>query len=154
MKSLALFLLFCLGTLFQLDGQVPDSVKYRSLRPHEFYDTYLKTDSAVLLDVREYFEFRKSRLKDAVNIPSSRNIELAADSLDKNTSYFLYCYSGGRSSKAAKILYNKGFRKVYNLEGGITAWRKDRMPVIKGAGRRAEDKGQRAKGRGQNRVTP
>jgi phage shock protein E len=146
MKSLSFFLLFCMGTLFQLDGQVPDSVKYMSLRPHDYYDKYLKTDSAVLLDVREFFEFRKSRLKDAVNIPSSGNIELAADSLDKNTSFFLYCYSGGRSSKAARIFYEKGFRKVYNLEGGITAWKKEKMPVVKGRERRA-------KGRGQNRVT-
>jgi len=146
MKFLSFFLLFYMGTLLQLEGQNPDSVKYKSLKPHDFYDRYLKTDSAVLLDVREFFEFRKSRIKDAVNIPSSGNIELAADSLDKNASYFLYCYSGGRSSKAARIFYDNGFRKVYNLEGGITAWKKEKMPVVKGTGRRA-------KGRGQNRET-
>jgi rhodanese-related sulfurtransferase len=29
-------------------------------------------------------------------------------------------------------LYDQGFRKLYNLEGGIAAWRKEKMPVAKG----------------------
>ena len=30
------------------------------------------------------------------------------------------------------MFYDKGFRKVYNLEGGIVAWRKDGMPTVRG----------------------
>jgi rhodanese-related sulfurtransferase len=45
---------------------------------------------------------------------------------------FLYCTSGFRSSKTAEKLYDKGFRKLYNLKGGITAWRKDGIPIVKG----------------------
>jgi rhodanese-related sulfurtransferase len=60
---------------------------------------------------------------------------------------FLYCTSGFRSSKTAEKLYNKGFFNIYNLEGGITAWRKEGMPVQKGKARRAEGKGRKVKNR-------
>ncbi|MCX6254571.1 MAG: rhodanese-like domain-containing protein [Bacteroidia bacterium] len=112
-----------------LTGQVPDSVKFISLRPNEFYQAYLKEDKAIFIDVREFFEFRKARLKGAVNIPSSGNLEMAADTIDKQSALFCYCASGYRSKKVARYFYDKGFCKVYSLEGGIMAWKKDGMPV-------------------------
>ncbi len=36
MKFLSFFLLFYIGTLLQLEGQIPDSVKYKSLKPSRF----------------------------------------------------------------------------------------------------------------------
>ncbi len=125
-----LFVLFI--THNNLSGQIPDSLKFKSLRPYDFHLQFLKDDSALLIDVREYFEFRKSRIKDALFLPSSEGYDSAADTLDKNCSLFFYCYSGGRSKKAALFFYDKGFRKLYSLEGGIVAWKKDRLPVVKG----------------------
>jgi rhodanese-related sulfurtransferase len=121
-----------MASLLQLEGQVPDSVKYKSLAPHDFHLRYLRTDSSVLIDVREPFEFKGNRIKGAINIPASGNFDTAADTLNKNLTLFLYCTSGFRSSNTAKKLYDKGFRKLYSLKGGITAWRKDGMPVQKG----------------------
>jgi rhodanese-related sulfurtransferase len=141
MKFLSFFLLFYVGTLLQLEGQVPDSVKYKSLDPYDFHLTYLQTDSSVLIDVREPFEYKGKRIRGSVNIPASGNLDTAADTLNKNLALFLYCTSGFRSSRAADKLYDKGFHKLYNLEGGITAWRKDRMPVVKGSGRRTQGSG-------------
>lgn len=132
MKFLSFFLLFYIGTLLQLEGQVPDSVKYQSLGPRDFQTLYLKTDSSILIDVREPFEFKGNRIKGAINIPASGNLDNVTDTLNKEFNLFLYCTSGFRSSNAAEKLYDKGFQKIYNLEGGITAWRKNRMPVVKG----------------------
>jgi thioredoxin 1 len=130
---------FVFGLVFLLvvsivpsNGQVPDSVKYQSLKPKDFQEHYLKTDSSILIDVREPFEFKKNRIRNAINIPASGNLEKAADTLNKNFTIFLYCTSGFRSSNAAKKLYEKGFRKLCNLEGGMMAWRKDGLPVVKG----------------------
>jgi rhodanese-related sulfurtransferase len=82
--------------------------------------------------VREPFEFKGNRIKGAINIPASGNLDKAADTINKKLTLFLYCTSGFRSSNTAEKLYDKGFRKLYNLKGGITAWRKDEMPVQKG----------------------
>ena len=126
-----LVFVFITGIL-PLAGQITDSVKYQSLKPNDFSLRHLKTDSSILIDVREPFEFNGRRIKGAINIPASGNLDKAADTLNKDLSLFLYCTSGYRSSNAAVKLYNKGFRKLYSLEGGIAAWRKDRMPVVKG----------------------
>jgi thioredoxin 1 len=112
--------------------EVPDSVMFRSLLPKEFHLQLIKEDTALLIDVREFFEYRGKRLSGAINMPSSGNLDLAADTINKETSLFLYCYSGTRSERVARLFYKKGFRKLYSLEGGIMRWRKEKMPVAKG----------------------
>jgi thioredoxin 1 len=112
-------------------GQIPDSLKYKSLYPTDFQNAYRTADNKILIDVREFFEYRKSRLDGAVNIPSSGNLEVAADTLNKESSLFLYCTSGFRSKRVAKYFYDKGFLKLYSLDGGIVAWRKEGFPVTK-----------------------
>ncbi len=132
MKFLSGLIFFFIAGILPLAGQTPDSVKYQSLKPNDFRQRYNKTDSSILIDVREPFEFKGNRIKGAINIPASGNLEKAADSLNKEFSLFIYCTSGFRSSNAAQKLYDKGFRKLYNLEGGMVAWRKDGLPVVKG----------------------
>jgi len=134
-----LFLLIVLPR--SLNGQIPDSIKYQSLEPHDFQLQYLMTDSSILIDVREPFEFKGNRISNALNIPSSGNLERVADTLKREYSYFLYCTGGYRSSRVAATLYSKGFRKLFNLEGGIVGWKKKGMPVVKGKGRRAKGAG-------------
>jgi rhodanese-related sulfurtransferase len=42
--------------------------------------------------------------------------------LKKRKPIAVYCKSGNRSGQAFAILQEMGFRKIYDLEGGITAW--------------------------------
>ena len=131
MKTFFGIILYLLIFCNQITGQFPDSVKYRSLRPNDFQLTYLKEDKAILVDVREFFEFRKVRLKHAVNIPSSGKFEFAADTIDKQCALFLYCSTGFRSKRAALFFHNKGFNKLYSLDGGIVRWKKEGFPVVR-----------------------
>jgi rhodanese-related sulfurtransferase len=123
----SIILIFC----FRITGQVKDSIKYISLSPVEFQLKYQKEEKAVLIDVREFFEYRKSRLKGAVNIPSSCNLNVSADTISKENALFFYCTTGFRSKRVAKFFSNKGFANVYSLEGGIVARRKTQLPVEK-----------------------
>lgn len=118
--------------LFPAEGQVADSLKYISLDPYYFHLQYLKEDSAILIDVRNTFEYRGKIIRDAINIPFPGEIKNLSDTITKNHSLFLYCTTDYRSRRAAVELYDQGFRKLYNLEGGIAAWRKEKMPVAKG----------------------
>ena len=45
--------------------------------------------------------------------------------LNKNLNYYIYCRSGNRSGKTVVILREKGFKNVFNLEGGIIAWKEE-----------------------------
>ncbi len=118
--------------LFPAEGQVADTAKYISLDPYYFHLQYLKEDPAILVDVRLPFEYRGKIIRDAINIPSSREMKNLTDTITKDHSLFLYCTDDFRSRRAAELLYDQGFRKLYNLEGGIVAWKKEKMPVIKG----------------------
>ena len=44
--------------------------------------------------------------------------------IQKNKTVYVYCKSGGRSSKAAQLLVDAGHSKVINLQGGIMAWKR------------------------------
>ncbi len=122
---------FCFFLNLSLTSQVPDSVKYQSLEPYDFHLQYLREDSALLIDAREFFEYKRSRIHGALFLPPSRGFEIFADTLDKECALFCYCYNGGRSVNALLYFHDKGFRKLYNLDGGIVAWRKDGFPVDK-----------------------
>jgi rhodanese-related sulfurtransferase len=129
MKTSAILIVLILAFYNTVSGQVIDSVKFKSLPPDDFQKAFLKDEKAILIDVREFFEFRKSRLKGAINIPSSGNMEFAADTIDKECGLFLYCTTGFRSKRVAKRFCEKGFGKVYSLEGGIVGWKKERFPL-------------------------
>ncbi len=71
-------------------------------------------------------------------IPNATQIDLSRtdfresiSSLDKSKPVFIYCAVGGRSSMASEVLEQSGFKKVYNLSGGITAWQTASLPVEK-----------------------
>jgi len=131
MKLLPASIICLLLSISYLNGQLPDTTKYKLLEPYDFHLQYLRTDSALLIDVREPFEFRGRRIRGAINIPSSGNIEKSADTLNHDLTYFLYCTTDYRSIRVAEKLYDAGFRKLVVLEGGIKAWRNEKMQVDK-----------------------
>lgn len=97
--------------------------QYQNVDAKTFKDLIAKTPKKVIIDVRTNNEVAQGVLKEAIQIDySSPNFETKLDKLDKNKPVFVYCAAGGRSGKAANILTKKGFKQVYNLDGGITAW--------------------------------
>jgi len=131
MKLSYFILPFLLVLPVKTQSQVADSLKVRSLPPAEFRTAYRNSGKALMIDVREFFEYKKSRLKDALNIPSMGNLDIATDTIDKSYDLFFYCTSGFRSKRVAKYFYEHGFPMVYSLDGGIIAWRKAGMEVVK-----------------------
>jgi rhodanese-related sulfurtransferase len=127
MKLLKTGLLLMLIFFKPLAAQEPDTVKFTTLRPAEFNLAFDVNKNALMIDVREFFEFRKSRIPGAVNIPSSGNLQISADTLDKNRPLFFYCTSGFRSRRVSKFFADNGFPDVFNLDGGITAWKNNAM---------------------------
>ena len=130
MKSLICILwsiLIC-GISFSQDTA---DVSYYSLEPYDFHLKYLQNDPSVLIDVSTPMEFRHRRIRNAINLPSSKDLFNYTDSLNKTFHIFLYCTNDYRSRRAAELLYDRGFRNLYSLEGGIIAWKKDGMPIVR-----------------------
>ena len=80
----------------------------------------------IILDVRTKEECSESKIPGSLNIDYySENFKDNLDKLNKNLNYYIYCRSGNRSGKTVIILREKGFKNVFNLEGGILAWKKE-----------------------------
>ncbi len=95
---------------------------------------WLATTPAVrILDVRTQEEFATGRLAKAVLIPWTDKdfASRAAKELDPGKPLLVYCRSGRRSAEAASALGKLGFTDVRNVEGGILAWEKAKLPIIK-----------------------
>jgi len=129
MKRFVLTLAVFVSLFGKVSAQSAELQIYKDLEPYYFHLNYITDSNSILIDVREFFEFRHTRIKDAIHIPSSGNLEITADTLGREKSLYLYCYNDFRSRKVAGFFINKGFTKVYNLKGGIIQWRRDNMPV-------------------------
>lgn len=100
-----------------------------NLTPAEFSDKMKELPSAPILDVRTPDEFSGGHIVNAVNY-NWKGAEFGKQiaPLDKSKPVFVYCLSGGRSGAAAEKMRSEGFKEVYELEGGMMAWRSQEMP--------------------------
>ncbi|WP_439132728.1 rhodanese-like domain-containing protein [Polaribacter sp.] len=79
-----------------------------------------------LLDVRSPQEIKQGFIKTAkfANYFDDDFLEQASKKIDKSKVVYLYCRSGNRSGKSAKILQENGYN-VYNVLGGYNQWKKE-----------------------------
>jgi len=102
------------------------------LSPTEFSSMLEKTNGAILVDVRTPMEYEGGHLVNSLNIDwNGANFEKSIKKLDKNAPVFVYCLSGGRSGEAASLMRTKGFKEVYELDGGMLSWRSQKLPETK-----------------------
>ena len=88
-----------------------------------------------IVDVRTPEEYTEGHLAHATNIDyNGESFKSEIEKLDKSKPTFVYCLSGGRSAKAADLMRKKGFTKVYEMKGGMLAWRNAKLPVETTAG--------------------
>ena len=81
-----------------------------------------------ILDVREPHEYQICNLKGYL-IPVG-DLPKRVNELDSSREIIAHCKMGGRSAKAVNFLRRSGFKKVYNLTGGITAWAEKVDPTM------------------------
>lgn len=84
-----------------------------------------------LFDVRSEKEYLLGTINSAINIPWSVIVEEITKYVkDKKQKIIVFCYKGGRGTMAAYKLMKAGYKNVLNIEGGITAWKNAKLPVI------------------------
>ena len=91
-----------------------------AVSPEEATNRLLK--GARWLDVRYPAEFSEDGLPGAINLPLNE-IRSAMNLLDRQCEYIVYCQSGRRSSAAAFLLAQHGFKAVW-LQGGLGSMEK------------------------------
>ena len=127
-------LLFCLFSCVDSNDFDPNTIPVNVLDVENHQMLKLLEDNpGVLLDIRTPEEVSKGFLKNASFINFyDENFLQKASWVKKNQPIYVYCHAGGRSSKAAEMLIELGFREVYNLVGGYSKWVEDGYLVEKG----------------------
>ena len=111
----------------------------------DVWDMLESHSGQIPVDVRTLKEFINERIKTPYSNNKARSFSLQLLSKEfflhlfmrwySGKEIILYCHSGNRSYRAAKILVENNFNgKIYNMIGGITAWKNAGYPTIKGLG--------------------
>lgn len=85
-------------------------------------------DHAVIIDIRDKESFNKGHIIGSIRIDSDDTKKLEKY---KTTPLVIVCARGLTANTLASKLKKQGFTKAMTLNGGITAWQTDNLPLIK-----------------------
>jgi hydroxyacylglutathione hydrolase len=87
------------------------------------------SDAPFLIDVRAPRERDQKHIAGSVGIPLN-HLSQHLDEVPRDRPLLVYCAGGYRSSIAASLLASRGFHRVQEIAGGITAWEAAHLPVL------------------------
>jgi hydroxyacylglutathione hydrolase len=87
-------------------------------------------DNLVVLDVREKKKWNEGHIKGARYVYAG-HVERHLDSIPADRPIVVVCNTGNHASLVASILRREGYREVYNLLGGMTAWQDAEYKLVK-----------------------
>lgn len=126
---LAAFLIYSCGSSAQTgEKQIAEDLSFK-----KFSERIKTLDNEQILDVRTPEEWADGgTIADAHKINFfSEDFDQQVSQLDKTKPVMVYCAAGGRSAKAMEKMKALGFTEVYNLSGGMGAWKEAGYEVVK-----------------------
>jgi rhodanese-related sulfurtransferase len=118
-----------------IDSSSGKNYKVIPLSPSNAYELIQSNASNTdffILDVRTLTEYTNGYIENATNIdyylPDFSDRVLL---LNKNSRYLVYCGSGSRSGHAVNFMLSNAFKDIYDLTGGLSAWKSCGLPVKK-----------------------
>ncbi|MDO5718046.1 MAG: rhodanese-like domain-containing protein [Tissierellia bacterium] len=112
------FMMACSGGKSGDATETADGFKEMKGEELESLNEGKEKDSILIIDVRPEEEYLAGNIPNSINILSDdidKNIEKIKDY--KENKIIVYCNTGNRSAKAAKVLVDNGFKDVYNAQG-------------------------------------
>jgi len=118
------------SVLLILTSYSKDPVRnYKQLDAVEF-NLLINSKPGVLLDVRTIGEYQNGHIEEAGQLNYyALDFKQKLSLLPKDQPIYLYCNTGYRSERAARILSEEGYTRIYNLEHGIMEWNLMELPV-------------------------
>ena len=107
---------------------IPQRPLFRSIPPKEAQTLMAQRKDLILIDVRNPGEMREGYIAGSRLVPIG---ELARGkmTLPSDKPLLLICAVGGRSYAVGQYFYRKGYPEIYNLKGGIDAWKRAGLPL-------------------------
>ena len=101
---------------------------FRTISAVEAASIIEQNKDILILDVRTPQERKQVRISGSKLVPVGDVIRGKFET-DADQPIILVCAVGGRSYFAGKVMISRGYQEVYNLDGGIEAWRRVGLPV-------------------------
>lgn len=122
---MALFVVACA----QNNVNTQNAQKPQTISASQFKAAIAKAGVQVL-DVRTAGEYQSGHIQNALqaNWNDAKEFQDRTQHLDKSKTVYVYCQAGGRSAAAQIFLTEKGYT-VVNLEGGMSNWKMNQLPV-------------------------
>lgn len=95
--------------------------------PQQAHDA-VSAGEAILIDVREPWEWDQLRIPGAVLIPLAE-VPQRLHEIPDDRDVYVHCRLGGRSGKAVEFLREHGRPRAINVVGGIEAWQEAGLAV-------------------------
>jgi len=88
--------------------------------------------NAAVIDLRPSAEYAQGHVPAAKNFAfADLQAKVGQIAKNKGNPVLLICQTGQQSQKASRMLTEAGYAEVHVLEGGLDAWQKAGMPVVK-----------------------
>ncbi len=131
MKSKPFLVIVFFSVLFFNCKQIEDTAAVELITVEEM-DSLLEMGRVQLIDVRTPEEYADGYIDGAINIDfRSEDFEEQIARIDKSKPVAVYCGKGGRSGKCSAYMKKAGFKKIYDLDGGITEWKYKGKKLVK-----------------------
>jgi glyoxylase-like metal-dependent hydrolase (beta-lactamase superfamily II)/rhodanese-related sulfurtransferase len=111
-----------------------EALSLEMISPKEAAALSSKDPQVKFLDVRSVLEFSREHIKDSLNLPIDMLAAKVNELSQTRQIYIVLCRTGNRSPMAADMLMQSGIHTVKVMDGGLTGWQKEKLPVIKGEG--------------------
>ncbi|WOD44436.1 rhodanese-like domain-containing protein [Hwangdonia lutea] len=140
-KKIFYILLFFSGISFAQESLAEVLKKHnKESIPYITVENASKQQNAVILDAREFSEYKTSHLQNALFVGYDNfNLKKTIKKLkSKQQPVIVYCSIGVRSEDIAEKLKKAGYTNIYNLYGGIFEWKNSDFPVYNPEGKETD----------------
>ncbi len=112
----------------QFPGLESNTHLFKTITPIEAKQMIDNREDLLLVDVRGADELPEGYIEGSTLIPLW-DILKGTQRPPKNKPILLICAVGGRSLALGKLMSKNGWPEIYNLKGGISAWKEAKLPL-------------------------
>ena len=112
----------------QFPGLEQNSPMFKTVSPQEAKNLIESRKNLLLIDVRGQDELYEGYIEGSILMPVWDIIK-GTQRPPKDKPILLICAVGGRSLALGQLMSRNGWNEVYNLKGGISAWKEAHLPL-------------------------
>ena len=112
----------------QSPGLEQQSSLFKTVSPEEAKKVIEKRKDLLVIDVRGQDELQEGYIAGSILMPLWDIIK-GTQRPPKDKPILLICAVGGRSLALGQLMSRNGWNEVYNLKGGISAWKEAKLPL-------------------------